>query len=371
MNKSISYLYMVLSLVILLASCSEMNDKHDEYLAEGERIYIGKIDSLKTFAGDGRIKLRFWVSDPRAKTVNFYWFPNNDSVTVDINTTSAVDSFEVFIGGPTSTKSIQEGNYTLRAITRDQSNHFSIPFEKTINIYGDRFRSILTNRVLRSITFQASDGLLSLFFSGAVNEKELGIELFYTDRVGEIRSLQLAASEITSPVVIPNVDATKGVTYRTMFLPEKLAIDTFYTPKTPIQITQIVNVALKKPVTTSDNLNTSLIGSNAVDGIISDPSRWVSTASGDHWIEIDLEQPYAINSFETWNGSSGTVNTAIPEFIFQAEINGEWINMVDVTGNTLANYKTIFPEVTTSKVRFFTKSQTRMFEIAVYSTIRY
>lgn len=371
MKKSISYLYMFLCLVILLTGCSDMNDKHDEFLVNGERIYIGKIDSLKTFAGDGRIKLRFWASDPRAKTVTFYWFPNNDSMTVDIIKTSPVDSFEVFIGGPTGTKTIQEGNYTLKAITRDQSNHFSIPFEKTINIYGDRFRSILTNRVLRSITFKASDGLLSLFYSGAVNEKELGIEIFYTTRNGEIKVLQLPASKITSPVAIPNVDATKGVSYRTKFLPEKLAIDTFYTPKTPIVITQIVNVALNKPVTTSDNLNTSLVGNNAVDGIISDPSRWVSTATGDHWIEINLQQPYTIDSFETWNGSGGLVNTAIPDFNFQAEVNGEWINLVQVTGNSLANYKNTFPKVTTSKVRFFTRTQTRLFDIAVYSTIRY
>lgn len=371
MKKIISYISVILGFLILLAGCSDMNEKHDKYLAGGERIYIGKLDSMKTFAGNGRVKLRFWASDPRAKTVGFYWYPDNDSMFVEIDHTSATDSFEVYIGGANSAKAIAEGNYTLRAITRDAYNHFSIPFEKIINIYGDAFRATLSNRILKSIAFQESDGLLSLYFSGAVNEKELGIKVAYTDREGTSKTLELLDSAITSPVDLPNVDPTKGVSYQTMFLPEPLAIDTFYTESTRITIEQTVNVALNKTATTSDNLNASYIGANAVDGVITDASRWVSTASGEHWIEIDLGSDYAINSFEIWNGSGGNVNTPIPDFKFQAEVNGEWVEVVSETGNASADYKKSFPEVTTGKVRFVTGTQTRLFEIAVYSTIKY
>ena len=228
MRKNRWYQHIALGFAALFASCTGMNDKLDEYLVGGERIYIGKIDSLKTFAGDGRIKLRFWASDPRAKTAGFYWYPNNDSLIVEISRTSAIDSFDVFIGGSSSLKKIEEGNYTLKVITRDLARHFSIPYEKVFNIYGDKFRSILTNRILTTTAYQITDSSLSLTFSGSTNDKEIGIEISYTDKTGVAKTLVLENKEITTPVKLLNVDKTKTVSYRTMFLPEPLAIDIFY-----------------------------------------------------------------------------------------------------------------------------------------------
>ncbi len=236
MKKIGSYIFFMVSFIVSLNSCSDMNDMYDEYLVGGERIYIGKIDSLKTFAGDGRIKLRFWVSDPRAKRVGFYWYPNNDSLFVDINRTSPIDSFEVYIGGALSTKAISEGNYTLKIITQDNNKHFSIPYEKIINIYGDRFRSTLINRVLKTATYQASDASLSLTFSGPINDKEIGIEITYFDKNGTEKILSLADAEVTTPLKLLNVDKTKPVSYRTMFLPQPNAIDVFYASSKTITI---------------------------------------------------------------------------------------------------------------------------------------
>lgn len=236
MKKSGLYIFLIVSVIMSLYSCSDMNDMHDEYLVGGERIYIGKIDSLKTFAGDGRVKLQFWASDPRAKAVGFYWYPNNDSLFVDINHTSSTESFEVYIGGVSSTKTISEGNYTLKIITQDKKDHFSIPFEKIINIYGDRFRSTLVNRVLKSFVYQVSDASLSLTFSGPINDKEIGIEISYTDKDGTGKILVLADAEVTTPVKLLNVDKTKPVSYRTMFHPEPNAIDVFYASSKTITI---------------------------------------------------------------------------------------------------------------------------------------
>lgn len=236
MKKISSYIFFVLCVVAVLTGCSDMNDKHDFYLEGGERIYIGKIDSLKTFAGDGRVKLRFWASDPRAKTVAFYWYPENDSLLAEVAHTSSVDSFEVFIGGANSTKAIKEGNYTLKVITRDNKNHFSVPFEKIINIYGDRFRSTLTNRVLKTVAYQVADGSLLLTFSGPTNDKENGIEISYTDMTGLEQKLSLGNKAITTPVKLLNIDKTKPVSYRTSFLPEPKAIDVFYATSKTIVI---------------------------------------------------------------------------------------------------------------------------------------
>lgn len=236
MKKIISDLLFTVVLVIVFASCADMNDRLDVYLDAGERIYIGKIDSLKTFVGDKRIKLAFWASDPRAQKAGFYWYPNNDSMFVEIAPAVNNTYFETYIGGPLSTKSIEEGNYTLKVITRDGAKHYSVPFEKVINIYGDRFRSTLTNRVLKTISYQVTSSSLSLTFSGPTNEKEIGIGIQYTDKLGAAKSLVLPNTSITTPLIVLNVDKTKAVSYRTMYLPEPLAIDTFYTTNKIITI---------------------------------------------------------------------------------------------------------------------------------------
>ncbi len=371
MRKTYLYIFSIISIVVLFSRCSEMNDIHDMYLEDGERIYIGKVDSLKAYPGNERVKLVFWAADPRAKTVGFYWYPNNDSMFVDIEHTSGLDSFEVFIGGTGSDKSIPEGNYTLRAITRDNKGHFSVPYEKIMSIYGPQYQSSLTNRIIKSLVFEESEGLLSVFFSGPVNDNEIGLGISYTDKDGIPHNLYIPESSIGDQTDITNVDPSKGVKYQTYFLPDPTAIDTFVTELERIEIVQTVNVALNKPVIVSDILREDFPGTNAVDGVIADNSRWVSSASGEHWIEIDLEGDYPVHSFEVWNGSGGQVNTPLPDLRFQVFVNDEWQTIVEETANTNANYLAVFDEITTSKVRFLTNTQTRIFELAVYVTFRY
>jgi|GEM_PF-896242 len=375
MEKILLKIFFLVNIVISFTACSDMNDKHDMWMEDGERIYIGKIDSLKVFPGNERVKLRFWASDPRAKSVGFYWVPDNDSMLVDLNKTSSIDSFEVFIGGPGSTKQIAEANYTLSIITRDDAGHNSIPFEKIINVYGENFRSTLTHRVLKSKEYNDPTGSLSLRYSGPVNEKEIGIKIRYTDRSGVAKSEVFSSASIPDPLVLTYIDPAKTVSYSTLFLPDPLAIDTFYTDPFVVAIENIINVALGKSATGSDFLEAKYVATNAVDGIVSSDSRWVSSNAGEHWIEVDLGQEYAIHSFRTLVGSGTSYTNPVKEFSFQAEVNGVWETIISVNDNTDPQFKRDFPEVNTRKVRYFVpdyaSNMVRMFELEVYATIRY
>ncbi|WP_423126856.1 DUF4998 domain-containing protein [Gaoshiqia sp. Z1-71] len=228
--------FFISCLVFFFSGCSKMNDLHSEFLKGGERVYIGKVDSLKTFAGDERIKLQFWASDPRVKSLVFYWIPGNDSLIVDIDKTSSGDSYEVFIGGQNSPKVISEGSYTLKTVTTDNLGNYSLPFAKIINVYGDQFRSNLFNRRLQSVEYQVLDGSVLLYFTGPVNDKEIGVEITFDDMDEIARKLILLNSEITSPVKLSNVNISNEVSYRSLFLPEPSAVDTFFISKTIIEI---------------------------------------------------------------------------------------------------------------------------------------
>jgi hypothetical protein len=347
-----------------------MDFKHEMYLEEGERIYIGKVDSLEIHPGENRASLKFWIKDPRAQSVVFSWVPYNDSITLDLERTSSLDSFEVQIGD------IAEGRYTLRAISYDREGDSSLPLEKSFRIYGDNYQSSLVDRIITSISFDDNNNSLDLNFSEIIYEGNIGIEIFHTNLNGEEKDSILYNQEITYPLTFPNIDVTKGVSYRSIYLPDTLSVDTFYTDVKRIEISQKVNVVLNKPVLVSGTYNTKYVGENAVDGIVSNNSRWLSeNTDGEHWIEIDLEQEYKINSFKTLMGVSGNFSNAVPEFIFQAEIDGEWVNIVEVTGNVDPEYEAFFPEVTTSKVRYFVPDYpdnlVRLYEIYVYTTVVY
>jgi hypothetical protein len=351
-----------------------MNDKHDKYFREGEIIYIGKVDSVKTFAGDRRIMFRYWLSDPRAKSLKIYWSNKKDSITVPITPHEAKDSLEVII-------STLENNYTFQWISWDDDGHHSVVFEKNAAVYGDRYKSRLTNKIVSSIAI--SENNLAVNWAAPTSTEDIGVKIAYTDLFDNPVERFISNEEMAYEVLenniaknrykleLENIDYTKGVRYKTVYLPEPVVIDTFYTETASVEIVQKINVAFGKNATSSDDLNASFPASNAVDGVFVDASRWVSTAAGEHWLEIDLGDNYNIDGFKTWNGSSGQFNTPIPKFDFQIWSDGAWVTLVAVEGNANAQYSEDFEPVTTNKVRFYSYSQTRLFEIEVYSTVRY
>lgn len=234
MKNALPIIVIITVFAFLFVNCSKMNDTHDKYLAQGERIFIGKVDSVQVFPGKERVMLRYWVQDPRTKSVGFYWTPFSDSLIMDVNDPTSDDFSEVIIGGNTETKTIQEGNYTLKVITYDDFGNSSVPYERIMRVYGEKYKSILTNRPLNS--FNYSEDILSLFFSGPLNAQDNGIDILFTDTIGVINKVQLLNDEITSPVILSDVDVNEEVSYRTIYLPDPVSIDTFYTDYVPVNL---------------------------------------------------------------------------------------------------------------------------------------
>ena len=196
------------------------------------------------------------------------------------------------------------------------------------------------------------------------------VEVKYTDNEGVERTVQFADSLLSAPVHITGFDVPYGVSYRTAYLPDTLAIDTFYTPYTPVEIAMTVNVALNKPARVSGMNSPGDSADKAVDGIIANDSRWVSPATGIHWLEIDLQGEHEINGFMTWTGANGNMSHPTKEFFFQVEINGEWVNIVEVYDNSEPVYGASFPEVVTGKVRYYVPeysgNRVRLYDIEGY-----
>lgn len=195
------------------------------------------------------------------------------------------------------------------------------------------------------------------------NNSLFGIDYFWDFGNGET-STEMSPSYVFPGEGAHNVTLTlKGVTGKESVLTKKVWV---------VNLENIVNVALNKPTTTNGNYNANYIGPKAVDGDFSNGSRWLSANNTEvHWIEIDLEQEYNIVSFKTWLGANGNFSYAMPTFSFQAMIDGEWVDLVNVTGNSEPVFEAYFPVTATSKVRYYVPSYgnnlVRLYEIEVYA----
>jgi hypothetical protein len=195
-----------------MLSCSKMNDLHDGYL-DGEIIYAAKVDSAEALAGENRVELNVTVRSQRVETVRVFW--NNYADSTDIAVGNQVGMFRKML------ENLAENSYIFQLVSFDGFGNRSLPFETSGSVYGDRFRSTLSNRGIQSV--YAGDGSLTVNWGGAM-DNATGSELVYTDREGREQTLWIPVTDASTTVA----GWASGLRYRTLFLPEATAIDTFY-----------------------------------------------------------------------------------------------------------------------------------------------
>ncbi|MDR1666499.1 MAG: discoidin domain-containing protein [Bacteroidales bacterium] len=365
MKKSI----ILLAIVIITGSCAKMNDKHDEFLARGETVYIGKVDSVRSYPGkNNKLLFRYWISDPRAKQVTVSWGVNDTlHKTLTIPPHKIADALEALFD---SADGITEGNHTFHWVSSDDLGNKSMVFETLASVYGNLYQEKLLNRRVTGTDVDEGTGDITVSWANASSEEELGVEVSYVTRGNEAKTIYYPG--LGNSVTLENVDYTKGVTYTTLYVPTPGAIDTFFTQPVSMPIRKVTNVALGKPVTASDVLtvgNAAQAPENAVDGNhATNAGRWVSTAgAGPHTLEIDFGETYEISSINMWNGNGG-YNTGFPMTLY-AWIAGAWTEIHSAPDIT--EYSAAFSPVSTDKVKLEARGQTRLFEIEIYSIITY
>jgi len=211
------YLYVIIVGIIALIgqSCSKMNDLHQGYLDEGEIIYAAKVDSVASHAGKARIQLEMFIVSQRIDKLRVYWNDKNDSVDVTVG--NQIGTKKIML------ENLQEKNYIFQLISFDKFGNPSLPFEATGKVYGSNFQSTLTNRVIKSKTAVVS-GKTTITWSGTV-DKGVRCDLTYLNLDNVSVSKKIPMSELSTVIS----DFKSDMKYRTLFLPEPTAIDTFYT----------------------------------------------------------------------------------------------------------------------------------------------
>jgi len=217
-------------LFIFIYNCSDMNDLHQPYLDRGEKTYTEKVDSLIAFTGNNRAQLQWYLlSDLSIKKARIYWNKRNDSLEVNISVTPNVrDEYSVIIDN------LEEDSYLFEVFTMDVSGNISVPVSRSIRVLGDVYKSNLDNRVISSHSQVNTNHEFTM--STNIPEDYVRSEFEYYDLNGVIQTAELYPDEDNNPdtkdkLILSDleIDITKYISYRSVYLPNGNAIDEFFT----------------------------------------------------------------------------------------------------------------------------------------------
>jgi len=253
-----------------IASCSKMDD-YKKFIKGGEISYTGKLDSVRVMSGKYRVLLKgLFIADPKVKKCVVYWSNKADSVVIPVNRTANVDTLNFFI------EHITEGVQNFLIYTYDAAGNRSIPVYKTGRVYGDRYQGTLMNRGINEATTN-EDGQTLIRWSGM--DRVSGVfatEVIYKDKGGADRKIRIPIdSNVTE---LKNFKLNSNIQYRTLFLPDTLSVDTFYTSYTERYVPKFIKTDVTRNYlkNTGPNMSYSSINSAGRWGILAD---WISNAS--------------------------------------------------------------------------------------------
>ncbi|WP_147676549.1 DUF4998 domain-containing protein [Algibacter pacificus] len=220
----LSPITLILFCFITLNSCSDQEeDDFKKFLEGGEILYTGKIDSLEVYSGKNRMLLEGMLNpDPKVTSFKVSWANGEGSITVPVEPEDIAKPFSYVIDN------LEENIYNFEIRTFDNEENSSIPVFITGKVYGDRYKNSLINRPLLKQDLQESDNSALIEFAPVdLTSGILFSELEYTDSNNELKTFTIPLDSET--LILENFNAGNTFKYRTAFIPEETAIDTFYT----------------------------------------------------------------------------------------------------------------------------------------------
>jgi hypothetical protein len=207
-------------LIFTMLSCGKEHYQYEDFIKNGPIVYPGRADTVIALAGHNRIQLSWAVpSDLNITDYKVFWNFGADSLAVAGRKPGNGDSVKLYIDNLT------EGSYSFNVYSYDKAGHKSVSTQTIGNVYGPIFSSTIYNRSIRSHVKDTLDFTLYVEWVG-LDAKCIGTEWLYTDADGlATRSF----SPIADSTIITSCDVTQPISYRSLFLPEPKAIDTFFT----------------------------------------------------------------------------------------------------------------------------------------------
>ncbi len=221
-----------LPVVAAITACSKMDEPYRDLWKDGEKIYPASPDSVKVHPGKDRIELTWLMQgDPSVTKAKVFWNNGKDSLEVPVQReeeSNKPDPLKVMFSN------MAEGSYSFLIYTYDDKGNRSIPVSAVGRAYGDTYINSLLIRLVESATF-VNDSL-KIVWGNPADATSIGTELVYTDFSGATRHVVVDPAVSKTGIDDYNFSAGKTFAYRSMFLPDRLAIDTFYTEYSTVRV---------------------------------------------------------------------------------------------------------------------------------------
>lgn len=250
--------------MLALGACRKMDAFKEEYLGGGSITYAGKIDSVKAHPGDGRIMISgLLIADPKIAELRIYWNNRADSFVMPVTRTAGVDTVRAILNN------MQEAVKTFTIITFDKYGNKSVEVNVAGRVYGDVYKSLLLNRTVKDAVMLGDSVNIEWNVLDA-STGGLGSQVEFTDNNNAIQKLFVARTD--TKTALKNFKPGTKFTYRTTFLPDTLAIDTFYSGYQEVGVTAEVTKLYIK------NAGPNFANSDGTNERWQIPADWVTTA---------------------------------------------------------------------------------------------
>lgn len=286
----------VVAFSTLVPSCSGMNDLSDKFLKEGEIIYAAMPDTVEFGSGDHRVKFLVHMNTNRVQKVRIYWNDGGDSLDMEVGNRTGVF--------PQVVEGLEERSYVFQLVSFDKYGNKSLEYEVYGASYGQNYVNSFLDRNVVSVAVNGSGDKILRW--GDIDTSSLDAkynELRYTNSAGEHVVLKVPFTD--RETTLTDLKQGTNVEYRTAYVPDDMAIDTFYTEYREFVLSDDGYFAMLKDgwklLKYSDQVNgdTNNVASNAIDG--NTKNRWHSASNAyPHWLTIDFGETVNVGHFRLW-----------------------------------------------------------------------
>jgi hypothetical protein len=215
--KSVGY-FLCASMLVCLVGCDDNNSLHQKYIDRGETFYTGKVDSLKAYPGNERVKFTWgFNSDPRITKTVISWNDGKESAEIPVSQ-QGIKKMETILNIP-------EGIYSFKFATMDSEGHSSLGTERTVQIYGPKYISYTYSqkgRRISGLAITGSTGPAELTWTAA-DEDLVRTVLKYESASGAMLERDIPNGETRT--TLPDIRAGSAYSIYSYFLPAPEALD--------------------------------------------------------------------------------------------------------------------------------------------------
>lgn len=209
-----------LFILILLYSCSPMDYKYKDFVADGPITYLAKLKEAEIKAIGERNRVHIIIpklDDPRGVKTEIYW-SNKKGHHVESVDPSQETSFYI--------NDLIEASYIFEIAILDDDGNSSIPVAITATVYGDIWESYLPNRILTENVQEGENRKIS--YKKNSDRRLIGSD-FEWKQDGLDTPFRASIDSSQTAGYLMDFKAA-SFRYRTRYVPEEGGVDVFYSP---------------------------------------------------------------------------------------------------------------------------------------------